>query len=51
MYGFSRSKLLFTGTEVTTGWVREVEEVRERDEGLGNRGVDGRNRWKLVLTF
>ena len=25
--GYSREILLFTGTEVTTGWVREVEEV------------------------
>ena len=30
--GFRREKLLFTGTEITTGWVREVEEVIVLDE-------------------
>ena len=35
--GFSREKLLFIATEVTTGWVREVEEVIVLDEGT--RGV------------
>ena len=31
--GLSREKILFTGTEATTGWVREVKEVRDGDEG------------------
>ena len=37
--GFRREKLLFTGTEVTTEWVREVEEVIVLDEVT--RGVGG----------
>ena len=39
---FRREKLLFTGTEVTTGWMREVEEVFVLDEvirGLGEEAV------------
>ena len=32
--GFRREKnILFTGTKVTTGWVKEVEEVIVLDEG------------------
>ena len=34
---FMREKILFTGTEVTTRWVREVQEVIVLDEGT--RGV------------
>ena len=39
---FRREKILFTGTEVTTGWVREVEEVivlEERARGVGEEAV------------
>ena len=36
--GLVWKKLLFTGTEVTTGWVREVEEVIVLDEEI--RGVE-----------
>ena len=43
MSGFSKEKLLFTGTEATTGWVIEVEEVIEAAEVIvldeGTRGV------------
>ena len=38
--GFRREKLLFTGTEVTTGWVREVEEVIVLDEGTRGMGEE-----------
>ena len=40
--GFRREKLLFTGIEVTTGWVREVEEVfvlNEVTRGVGEEAV------------
>ena len=38
--GFRREKLLFTGTEVTTGWVREVKEVIVLDEGITGMGEE-----------
>ena len=38
--GFRREKILFTGTEVTTRWVREVEEVIVLDEGTKGVGEE-----------
>ena len=38
--GFTREKLVFTGTEVTTRWVGEVEEVIMLDEGTREVGEE-----------
>ena len=38
--GFSREKLLFTGIEITTGWMREVEEKIVLDEGTRRVGEE-----------
>ena len=49
--GFKREKLLFTGTEVTTGWVREVEEVIVLDEvtrGVEEEAVRVEEGWDVV---
>ena len=45
--GFRREKLLFTGTEVTTGWVREVEEVIVLDQGTRGVGEEEEG-WDVV---
>ena len=40
--GLRKEKILFTGTEVTTGWVREVEEeivLDEETRGVGEELV------------
>ena len=44
--GFRREKLLFSGTQVTTGWVREVEEVIVLDEGTRGVGEEAVCEWK-----
>ena len=40
IFGFNKEKLLFTGTEVTTRWVREVEEIIVLDEETRGVGED-----------